>query len=109
MISNGRRTLSKRQASRRPISSIPKRENSIYFDLQVLYSHKNVLQNIIEICESKIDSARHELAKVNREIDGMESYICINRNEAQTGPGYYKPCNVIGNNIYKIEVVDMEY
>jgi hypothetical protein len=65
---------------------------------------------MIAICESKFDSAYHELANVNHEIEDMESYICIKRNEAQAGAGYYKPCNVIGNNIYnKIKVVDMEY
>jgi hypothetical protein len=110
MVIKGRGNSCKIQAARRPASSIPKREGSIYFDLQVLYSKKNVLQNIISICEAKTKSASHELGNIDKEIDDLETFIVTKRSLAQAGTGYIKSNNIISNNAYtKIKVVDMEY
>lgn len=110
MIIKSRGTLCKMQVSKRPASSVPKKESSIHLDLQVLYSKKNMLESTVKIWESKLNSIHYELSKVNHEIDKMESYISKKRNEVQAGTGCCKPDNIIGNTAdNKIKIVEVEY
>ncbi|MEI8216508.1 MAG: hypothetical protein WCF96_05360 [Eubacteriales bacterium] len=110
MIIKNRGSFCKTQVSSRPLSSIPKKEGSIYFDLQVLHSRKNMLQNIITTCETKANAAKYELNRVESEIDDMEAYISQRRRDVQVGTGYYQPGKLNENNPYnKIKIIEVEY
>lgn len=110
MIIKNRGVVCKKQVSKRPKSSLPKKDSSVHLDLQVLYSKKNMLESNVRIWESKLEAINYELKKVNEEIEELESYA----KDLLTNNKEKKQCCITINSMDKtiencVKIIDVQY
>lgn len=100
----------------RPKRSMPQKETSVYLDLQILCSRKNILESNLKVLMSKVESLNYEIGKINGQMNELESCIKIRlcgdikdekerfKPEKRTRPG---PLNKASED--DVRIVDFQY